>query len=425
MPNTMQVLQTAFHEYYEGLHRYAFSLTGDDHIAQDAVLHVFLSLLEKRDQLVVRHTLRSHLYRAVHHNCRNLLTPSGRNGASPEEAEMIDHWLKSSSANVDDCNRLWSAWSASGNGTPYKTPDPAIAWTSLRNRLDPSVPQKPQQPRVKRVTPLRVWFAQPFTAIRATQLLLIAGALTFAAVLFRHRLKHDLSTAPVPTGHTYITLSSPDAVTRDTLATHAVVTMDQQTTIQYDAQLLNPGHPPSGKKRESITLLSGTAYIQGKPGDSAFDIKASGLDLRAAGASYLVSLDTTTGAFTLRVFAGEVQLADQTVTRSLEAGYTLAYDLHSGYAILENAFDSNSIAFSTGIYSFRDATMDEITDILTRSYRVNIHFRDPTIGNCRITERFDNLSIDQVMDIITATLGFTYTKADNGKTITIDGHGCY
>lgn len=345
--------------------------------------------------------------------------------ASPEEAEMIDTWLKSSSANVDEFNRLWALWSATSNGTPYKKPDLAIAWTNLRDRLDPAVPQKPQKPGVKRATTLRSWFTQPFTAARAAQLLIIAGSLTVAVVLFQLRENLDRSTAAVPTRHTLITLSSPNAVTRDTLATHTVVIMDQHTTVQYDSQLLDPAHPPTGKNQERITLVSGTAYIQGNPGDSAFDIEAGGLDLRTAGANYLISLDTTTNTFTLRVFSGEVQLADQTMTRTLQAGYTLDYDLHSGHAALANALDSNSIAFSTGIYSFRDASLEEITGILARSYRVNIRFRDPAIRNCRMTGQFDNLSIDQVMDVITATLALTYTKEDDDKTITIDGHGCH
>ena len=86
MPITMQVLQSAFHDYYEGLHRYAFSLTGDDNTAQDAVQQVFVALWEKKDQLAVTHSLKSYLYRAVHNTCCNLLTRSVRH-RSIEELE--------------------------------------------------------------------------------------------------------------------------------------------------------------------------------------------------------------------------------------------------------------------------------------------------------------------------------------------------
>lgn len=73
-PITMEVLESTFHEHYEGLHRYAYSLTGDNETAKDVVQQVFTTLWEKRDQLTITNSLRAYLYRAVHNACHNLTT---------------------------------------------------------------------------------------------------------------------------------------------------------------------------------------------------------------------------------------------------------------------------------------------------------------------------------------------------------------
>jgi len=64
-------LESTFRLYYEGLHRYAFTMLNDNDMARDIVQQVFLTLWEKKDTLSITGSVKAYLYRAVYNNCLN------------------------------------------------------------------------------------------------------------------------------------------------------------------------------------------------------------------------------------------------------------------------------------------------------------------------------------------------------------------
>jgi RNA polymerase sigma-70 factor, ECF subfamily len=60
-----------FDVYYESLCHYAFTITRDMDDAEDIVQAVFLKIWEKRKSLMITHTIKSYLYKAVYHHCIN------------------------------------------------------------------------------------------------------------------------------------------------------------------------------------------------------------------------------------------------------------------------------------------------------------------------------------------------------------------
>jgi RNA polymerase sigma-70 factor, ECF subfamily len=91
------LVEQYFHNHYEGLHRYAFTMLKDNDDAKDAVQAVFLKLWEKRDTLDEAQSVKSYLYTAVYHYCLNIkrhdkikakyITDS--NGADHDKADML------------------------------------------------------------------------------------------------------------------------------------------------------------------------------------------------------------------------------------------------------------------------------------------------------------------------------------------------
>ncbi|MET3877138.1 sigma factor [Chitinophaga sp. OAE865] len=55
-----------FHTYFEGLHRYAFTILKDNDDAKDAVQAVFLKLWEKRTAIDEQQSVKSYLYTAIY-----------------------------------------------------------------------------------------------------------------------------------------------------------------------------------------------------------------------------------------------------------------------------------------------------------------------------------------------------------------------
>ncbi|RBL89634.1 RNA polymerase sigma-70 factor [Chitinophaga flava] len=67
-----KLVEEYFQTYFEGLHRYAFTILKDNDDAKDAVQAVFLKLWEKRKEIDEQQSVKSYLYTAVYHYCLNI-----------------------------------------------------------------------------------------------------------------------------------------------------------------------------------------------------------------------------------------------------------------------------------------------------------------------------------------------------------------
>lgn len=67
------VFKQVFDACYEDLCRYAFSILRDADEAEDVVQSMFVKLWERRQELDIKHALKSYLFRAVYNQCINQL----------------------------------------------------------------------------------------------------------------------------------------------------------------------------------------------------------------------------------------------------------------------------------------------------------------------------------------------------------------
>jgi len=83
-------LESTFHLYYEGLHRYAFTMLNDNDMAKDIVQQVFITLWERKDALTITGSVRAYLYRAVYNSCLNQQTRGVKHRPlTPETVERL------------------------------------------------------------------------------------------------------------------------------------------------------------------------------------------------------------------------------------------------------------------------------------------------------------------------------------------------
>lgn len=62
-----------FNDCYESLCQYAFTFLKDMDEAEDIVQATFIKIWENRENLDIKHTIRSYLFKAVYHKCINQL----------------------------------------------------------------------------------------------------------------------------------------------------------------------------------------------------------------------------------------------------------------------------------------------------------------------------------------------------------------
>ena len=61
--------EKVFTTYYEALHAYAFTILGDEAMAEELVQEVFFTVWAKKDKLDIQSSLKSYLYKSVFNKC--------------------------------------------------------------------------------------------------------------------------------------------------------------------------------------------------------------------------------------------------------------------------------------------------------------------------------------------------------------------
>ena len=79
------MIESAFHEFYEGLHRYAYTIVRDSERAKDIVQQVFLTVCHKKEAVQVHISLKHYLFKSVYNASINAVNREVRH------APLEDH----------------------------------------------------------------------------------------------------------------------------------------------------------------------------------------------------------------------------------------------------------------------------------------------------------------------------------------------
>lgn len=71
--NKSAVFYHLFHAYYAKMHRYAYTILKDNHLAEDIVQTVFLKLWEKGDKMLMEEKIGNYLYKTTHNLSLNYI----------------------------------------------------------------------------------------------------------------------------------------------------------------------------------------------------------------------------------------------------------------------------------------------------------------------------------------------------------------
>lgn len=113
---------------------------------------------------------------------------------------------------------------------------------------------------------------------------------------------------------------------------------------------------------------------------------------------------------------------EKTESVVLKAGEKGIFNSTERKLIKEINNDQNFIAWKTKILQFDKVNLDEVIKKIEEVYEVKISFKKSEIQQCALTARFDNQSIDQIMQTLSLTLNLQIEK--DGKVYRLDGVGC-
>lgn len=329
----------------------------------------------------------------------------------PGEIHELEAWVASDPACEKHFRATAGAWRLVNAG-PLITPDAMERdWNALRAklnlkadgndvtgtvRMDPSASGRSAGRR-------KVIFTLPMV-LRVAAVILLFMAPVF--LLYRYLLSDHA-----------ITVAAYDAPKETTLPDGTVITLNTGSHIVYSSGF-------SGPLRR--VTLSGEAFFEvARDRSRPFIVSSGDFSVRVAGTTFFIDTETNHKTAEVILESGCVRVygtgqPGQPVTILPGERAELAPD---GRQITKSRITGrNYLAWKTLHIEFDNTPLSEVTGILKQVYRKEITISGPHLASCPITVTFDHQTLDEVLQVISATLGLRVSQT--GSAIVLSGEVC-
>lgn len=199
------------------------------------------------------------------------------------------------------------------------------------------------------------------------------------------------------------------------------ITLAKGARITYN-RLMN------GPKRE--VYLTGEAFFDvAKNPHKPFYIYTRNMVVKVLGTSFRVTASDRQESVAVKTGKVSVYLKgqdlEQSAARILLPRQVCTYSLQSKELITTAYAGNSDIALDTedlNGYNFEDAPLDTVFKTLEKMYAMPVHYDSAVFENCFITISLSNESLEEKLEVITKTIGASYSISDYG--INIAGKGC-
>lgn len=309
--------------------------------------------------------------------------------ASSDEIARVNAWKEESVHNRQYVDQFSKIFSHASSAKDLQTFDTDAAWLKVKQNLGHD----------RKV----VKFPAPGSS-RSLYWRIAAGLLltVLAGVYLMTRPQTDAAA---------VVLSSHTETVADTLPDGSNVFLNKESSIRYAY---------SPKSKEHRVELKGEAFFTIKHDDQKqFIVDVEGVLIRDIGTAFNVK----DGANTIEVVVSEGEVMFYTVEDSgvyLQAGAKGVYDKKLKKFNIEQP-EANALSYKTRVFNFNNAELATVVRQLNGVYARQIEL-SPAVSLCRLTVGFNNESQEEIIAVITETLGLKAMES-NGK-ILLDGPGC-
>lgn len=318
-------------------------------------------------------------------NIDDLLARKFAGETSADEEAQLAAWLKADPKNARYLEEMSWVWAAAG-------------------QAQPDMPDVDTEAALKKVKAQ----LRPARGFRWSYFGWILLLLAFAGASVWLYQQHE--PAPQPE----IIMASSNVPMSDTLTDGSTVVLNRHSSIVVEAGF-------NGKDRR--TRLTGEAYFQVKPDKTRpFVVAVDQLEVRVVGTAFNILENRDRGKIEITVTEGRVQLKSRIQEEFIGAGESAIFDIATGQIEQQSQPNPNALAYQNRKFRFNDVVLSEVAEQLTRVYDVDIVFQNPVLKDCHLLANFDNLRVEQIIDIIADTFGLTVTR--NGNTFLLNGEGC-
>lgn len=317
------------------------------------------------------------------------------NEAGETERLRVEGWIAGSESNKVEFEKIRSLWIKTGGyrqADPVQV-DPLQAWEKLRNRLDGG-----------KIVPFDQTISHrkgaAFYLVRAAAVIIFLITAVYILQLGRNQNK--------------IVLQAENVIIRDTLPDQSVVALNAGSKVIFTVR-------PEAR----LAALTGEAFFEVKPGaDKPFIVNAKNALVKVVGTSFNLQAYPEKDSIILSMATGAAWFLVTGGTDSLlvSAGSKAFYSRSSGKMGFLEAEAANDAFWLTKTLIFKRTDLSQVFDLLEKNYQVDISVANPGILNCRLSARYKDATIENILDQIAAV--FNLQVSGDGNEFQIAGEGC-
>jgi len=312
------------------------------------------------------------------------------NEATTEEKLWLENWSNKSDQNkvyIEDSKKLFTQID---NVKIDKKVDTDAAWKKLNTRLENGDTKIIKLPKNKRTFEI------------AAAVILLIGMSLLLKMFLNKNSDSEIFAATEQT----VEKKLPDGST---------VFMNRNTEVSYSVN----------KNNVREVKLKGEAYFEVVHNDAQpFVINVGGVLVRDIGTEFNVKALPETNVVEVKVESGEVQFyTENSEGLKLVKGEKALYNRETKQfsKLSVDAFDNTS-SYRSKIFNFKETRLQDVIDQLDEIYLCDIVLSDMKLANCPLTVSFDNIPINEIIDIMAETFGFKVQR--NGNTYILSGGEC-
>jgi len=337
------------------------------------------------------------------------------------EREVLLAWLAQASAEerlvYDEIKLFWQCPRLADNAA-----DTARAFDRLLARIDESemaptlaepLPTTAGEARVLLLP--RPWWRRTWAAAASVALLATASVFSYQ----RYQAHFALTAAP----SNYEERTNPRGTkSKVLLADGTAVWLNADSHLWFPAAF-------AGTHRE--VYLDGEAFFDVKRNEHMpFIIHLGANQVRVLGTSFNVKAYRDDEAVETAVVTGRVafiRAASPAATAERDTIYVVpdekvVYSKTSHELRIEQVNSRDYAAWNQRSLIFQATPLGEVAKTLARQFNVTVRFEDEKLRNCRLTGRFRDQSLREVLRLVEMTGAFSFALTDN--TLTVKGAGC-
>ncbi|WP_299758641.1 FecR domain-containing protein [uncultured Pontibacter sp.] len=313
--------------------------------------------------------------------------------ATPAEEKALRQWLEQNPENREQYEAQQQLWKLT-TPAPATAVDTDAAWQKVRTRLQPPHSQQ------AKVIPLyrQLWRV-------AAAVVILVGIVWLAKLYFLPYYGLEV----VRSGSGQMAVILPDS---------SQVWLNKESILAYDPDF-------DGPQRE--VQLEGEAFFEVTHNpQQPFVIEAEASETQVLGTSFNLRAYPQEQTVELTVNTGKVAFTatEGSAQAIVTPGFGAILQKQKNSVEKYEAAGENTWAWKTGKLHFNGQPLREVVSDLERYYNLKIQLKQPNLGSCRFTGTFQNSDLQEVLQVLEASLQVKIAK-QNEQTYTITGEGCH